>query len=70
MEFTNAHQESWQNALRMLENELPSASYNTWFKPLKLHAVNSDKILIEAPNPFVLNQLNGRYKSMLENVLA
>ena len=70
MEITNAHQESWQNALKMLENTLPSASYSTWFKPLKLHAVNGDNILIEAPNPFVLNQLNGRYKSMLENVLA
>lgn len=70
MEITNAHQESWQTALRMLESELPSASYNTWFKPLKLHAVNGDNILIEAPNPFVLNQLNGRYKSMLENVLT
>ena len=70
MEITNAHQENWQTALRMLENELPSASYNTWFKPLKLHGVNGDNILIEAPNPFVLNQLNGRYKSMLENVLT
>ena len=61
-----AIQENWEKACMMLAKELPSPSYTTWIKPLKLRAVNKDTILVEVPDPLALAQLNGRYKSMLE----
>ena len=61
-----AMQENWDKAIQMLASELPSPSFTTWIKPLKLRAINKDTMLIEVPDPLVLSQLNGRYKSMLE----
>ncbi len=66
MAITPAMQENWDKACQMLASELSMPSFTTWIKPLKLRAVNKDTMLVEVPDPLVLSQLNGRYKSMLE----
>ena len=69
MAITSAQQDCWEKAREMLGNDMSTASYNTWIKPLRLHSINGDSALIEAPNQFVIQQLTGRYITTLENAL-
>ena len=70
MAITPAQQESWDNALKMLENELSIAQFNAYFKPLKLHAVTGDTLIVEAPHQFALDAVRNRYMTMLFNVVS
>ena len=70
MEYTTAQLEGWQKALKSIEAEIAPIRYTTWFKPLILRAVNGDTFFVEAPNPFVLTQINGQFKTMLEAALG
>ena len=55
----------WDNCLIKLENEIPSADYSTWIRPLQaLEVENQIKLL--APNRFVLDWVKQHYFSKIE----
>lgn len=54
----------WQQCLSRLEDELPAQQFNTWIRPL--HAEEEASVLrLLAPNRFVLDWVNDRYKDMI-----
>ena len=70
MSITPEQQSAWEKALKMLENDLNPASYSTWIKPLKMHAIRSDTITVEVPNTFLITNIQQRYFTMLYNVVS
>ena len=58
----------WKRCLERLEGELSPQQFNTWIRPL--HAVESeDTIHLLAPNRFVLDWINERYLTRIEELL-
>ena len=70
MIMTPQQQEAWDKAMKMLEDDLNPASFNTWLRPLKVESITADTITVEVPNTFLLTNIRQRYFSMLYNVLA
>ena len=69
VEYTDAQLELFNQAMGIMKKELPSASYMTFFKPLKLRAVTPDALIIEGPDDFTLKNIRNRYMTMLYNVM-
>lgn len=70
MNITPQQQAAWEGALKMLEDDLNPASYSTWIKPLQVHSISSDTMVIAVPNTFLLTNIRQRYFTMLYNVVA
>lgn len=59
----------WDKCLNHLRDEIPPQQYNTWIRPL--HAIESKKnsLLLLAPNRFVLDWINERFLTRIQEVL-
>ena len=59
----------WKRCLEQLEGELSPQQFNTWIRPL--HAIENNNIIkLLAPNRFVLDWINERYLSRIEELLT
>ena len=63
----------WNNALRLLENDMTKPTFDTWFKSTELAAYYGENIIIKVQNDFAKNNLENNYfniiKSHLESML-
>jgi chromosomal replication initiator protein len=59
----------WKRCLERLEGELSPQQFNTWIRPL--HAIETEgSVRLLAPNRFVLDWVNERYSSRMEELLG
>lgn len=59
----------WEKCLNYLRDEIPPQQYNTWIRPL--HVVEQQNgLLLLAPNRFVLDWINERFLTRINEVLA
>ncbi len=59
----------WQKCLERLESQLNAQQFNTWIRPLQ--AVEEGEVLrLLAPNRFVLDWVNEKFRSDIEQTLA
>ena len=70
MNITREQQTAWEKALKMLENDLPTPNYNAWIRPMRMHSISNDTIVIEMENTFQINHVRQRYYTMIYNVIA
>lgn len=61
-------QEIWHQCLEVLQDEFPAQQFNTWLRPLQSGQEDDDLILF-APNRFVMDWVNQKYLSRIEEVL-
>ena len=54
MNYTPEHEQAWNRAIKLLEENLPSFQFNTWIKPLRLHAVTPNTIVIIVDNQLTM----------------
>ena len=59
---------TWNNCLSRLENEIPSADFSTWVRPLQAEE-NNEQIKLLAPNRFVLDWVKQHYFDKFEDVI-
>lgn len=59
---------TWNNCLSRLENEIPSADFSTWVRPLQAEE-NNEQIRLLAPNRFVLDWVKQHYFNKFEDVI-
>lgn len=61
--------EKWISVLKSIENSTTQLSYETWFAPLVMKSIDSDKNLmyIEVPNTLVLKVIKDRYLQLLKS---
>jgi chromosomal replication initiator protein len=57
----------WQRFLTSLESKLPAAVIDTWVRPSRLLAIDSDQLTIGAPNKFSRDWLADHYLPALES---
>ncbi|WP_086929255.1 chromosomal replication initiator protein DnaA [Agarilytica rhodophyticola] len=59
----------WDYCISHLQNELPSQQFNTWIRPLRAEAVDASLLRLIAPNRFVLDWVNDKYKGRIEDLI-
>ncbi len=66
--FKSVGTSSWKRCMEQLEGELTPQEFNTWIRPL--HAIEAEQaIRLLAPNRFVLDWINERYLTRIEELL-
>ncbi|TVP92214.1 MAG: chromosomal replication initiator protein DnaA [Pseudomonadaceae bacterium] len=58
----------WQQCVDFLRDELPSQQFNTWIRPLQVDG-DQDELRLYAPNRFVLDWVNDKYLSRIQELL-
>src|ERR1700739_3453768 len=59
----------WNESLLAIETEVSKQSFDSWFKPLKLEAIDGDQAYLAIPNRFVGEWLKEHYCQLLERNL-
>ena len=59
----------WKESLSAIETEISKQSFDSWFKPLKLEAIEGDQAYLVIPNRFVGEWLKEHYYQLLERNL-
>lgn len=59
----------WDRCLDRLQDELSSAQFNTWIRPLQAR-VEDGRLRILAPNRYVLDEVQGSYLGRIHELLA
>ncbi|WP_018249403.1 chromosomal replication initiator protein DnaA [Orenia marismortui] len=61
--------EIWSATLSSIEEELSKPSFETWFKPTEILAIQNNTIIIEVPNEFAKDWLKTKYSNLIKETL-
>ncbi|MCA1032309.1 chromosomal replication initiator protein DnaA [Bacillus timonensis] len=59
----------WSKALSEIEKKLSKPSFETWLKSTKAHSLQSDTLVITAPNEFARDWLESRYLHLIAETI-
>ena len=59
----------WECCVDHLRGELPEQQFNTWIRPLKLEEIKDDTLTLVAPNRFVLDWVNDKFRVRIEDLI-
>lgn len=59
----------WNNALKLLENDMNKPTFDTWFKSTELVSYCGENIIIKVQNDFAKNNLENNYFNIIKNHL-
>lgn len=59
----------WVKTLNVIEKKISKPSFETWLKSTKAIALNKNTLIVEAPNDFAREWLDGNYKEILTKIL-
>ncbi|MNI28442.1 Chromosomal replication initiator protein DnaA [compost metagenome] len=62
--------ELWKVIMYRIKSEVNPNIFEVWFKNTELKEKNDDKLIVYAPNEFVVEWLNKHYRTLLENVAS
>lgn len=57
--------EVWESVLTALKQEVPEATYKTWFKDTFINGYKNNEVVIGVPSEFVRNWLQEKYRTMI-----
>ncbi|SMF14464.1 chromosomal replication initiator protein DnaA [Alteromonadaceae bacterium Bs31] len=61
---------SWEQCVSSLRTELPAQQFNTWIRPLRVEHQSEDNLRLLAPNRFVLDWVNDKFKARIEELMT
>ena len=61
---------AWEKILQHMERRVNAHSFSTWFRPTRLEAAESGRLLIRVPTPLFRKRLTQTYGDLLQAVLA
>ncbi len=61
---------TWEQCVSSLRTELPAQQFNTWIRPLRVQQQSGDNLRLLAPNRFVLDWVNDKFKSRIEEIMT
>lgn len=56
----------WEKLLQEMKDKIGEDNFNLWIKPLQLHLLTSDKLIIETPSKFFKEKIQKKYLSLIE----
>ncbi len=59
----------WGKTLEIIEKKISKPSFETWLKSTKAVSLNGKTLIVEAPNEFAREWLDGNYKEILTEIL-
>ncbi|MBX2849695.1 MAG: ATP-binding protein, partial [Acidiferrobacterales bacterium] len=59
----------WNNCVEQLRGELPEQQFNTWIRPLRLDDNSDSELTLIAPNRFVLDWVNDKFRNRIEDIV-
>lgn len=61
--------EIWEEALKLLQDEMTSVSFSTWIEPIIPMSIEGNVFFLEVPSEFNLGIIKSRYKELIQNVI-
>lgn len=62
-------EELWAATLSNIEQKISKPSFDTWLKNTKARVISDDWIIIDVPNEFARDWLEGHYTNLIANIL-
>ncbi len=62
-------QELWENVKTVLESRVANQTFQTWFKPMKQLAENSEVLTLKVPNQFFYDWMKSHYGEIIQETL-
>ncbi|WP_027339684.1 chromosomal replication initiator protein DnaA [Halonatronum saccharophilum] len=59
----------WNSTLEAIDKKLSTPSFETWFKPTKIIAIQNNTVFIEVPNEFAKDWLKTKYEKLIKKSL-
>lgn len=59
----------WEQTLKIIEQKISKPSFETWLKSTKVVSLKGTTLIVEAPNEFAREWLDGNYKDILTEIL-
>lgn len=63
------HEQVWKNCLQIIKDNVPAASFNTWFRPIVPLRMDEKILTIQVPSPFFYEYLEEHYIEILRKTL-
>ena len=60
----------WNQVLNSLEKQLNRPTFETWIQPTIAQELSAERLVLNAPNPFVLNHLQKYYLPVIKNAVV
>jgi len=60
---------TWKQCLRIIKENVPAISYNTWFVPIKPIEYIDSILKIQVPNNFFIEWIDEHYNTLINNVI-
>jgi chromosomal replication initiator protein len=60
----------WEKCLDCLQDEFPSQQFNTWIRPLQVEYADSSKLVLFAPNRFVMDWINEKFIGRIRELVT
>ena len=60
----------WEKCLGYLQAEFPPQEFNTWIRPLQVMEAEAGRLLLLAPNRFVLDWINKKYLGRIHELMS
>lgn len=62
--------ELWEEVLKILEIDIPEENFGLWLKPIKPISFTGEKFKVAIPNRYFKEQINSKYKEVIEKILC
>lgn len=63
--ITPDYKTTWKDCLRIIKENVPFITYNTWFLPIKPIDLNNNTLKIEVPNNFFVEWIDEHYNTLI-----
>jgi chromosomal replication initiator protein len=62
--------ETWKQCLKIIKDNVPALTYNTWFLPIKPLEIYEDTLKIQVPNNFFIEWIDEHYNTLINRTIS
>ena len=64
-----SYQEVWNNCLKIIQDNVTTQNFKTWFKPIKAVALEGKTLTIQVPSQFCFEWLEKHYLTLMKKTI-
>jgi chromosomal replication initiator protein len=69
LESPSDYKEIWKECLKIIKENVPNLTYNTWFLPIKPLSLEGSRLKIQVPNSFFIEWIDERYNLLINKMV-
>ena len=69
LESPTNYKEIWKECLKIIKENVPNLTYNTWFLPIKPLSLEGSRLKIQVPNSFFIEWIDERYNLLINKMV-